>query len=112
MNVKMQGLVGLPVTTVGDSTKLTWLVNMDFGGTIPSQLVIYLMTAYMTLPLEVELKMKRISRKEDGELEALRWQQEGGEEDLNQRLAVQSLKIEELEAEIERLRNGVNVLKK
>ena len=108
----MQGLVGLPVTTGGNSTKLTWLVNTDFGGIVPSQLVSYFMTAYMAQPMGVELRMKEISRKEDGELEALRWQQEGGEEDLNQRLAVQSLKIEELEAEIERLRNGVNVLKK
>ena len=51
MKVKNQGLVG----TLGDEgkTRLTWLVNVDFGGMVPSAFVNGLVVGLMSTPLMI-----------------------------------------------------------
>ena len=49
MNFKYQGMVG--VVEKRGTTRLTWLVNMDFGGMVPSSFTAGLSVGLMSLPI-------------------------------------------------------------
>ena len=49
--VKYQGMVG--VLGDGGKTRLTWLVNMDFGGTVPTSFMNAMIVNLMAFPISV-----------------------------------------------------------
>ena len=63
-NVQYQGMVG----AVGDGgkTRVTWLVNMDFGGLVPSSFVAGLLVSIMSFPVQVLEDTKEYLKKQEG----------------------------------------------
>lgn len=68
MKMKYQGMVGV----LGDAgkTRLTWLVNMDFGGIIPSSFANGLLVSLMAHPRLEEEKVKEYLQREKGDAAA------------------------------------------
>ena len=55
--MKYQGMVG--VLGDGGKTRLTWLVNMDFGGTVPTSFMNAMIVNLMAFPISVMEKLEK-----------------------------------------------------
>tara|TARA_A100001015_G_scaffold219200_1_gene246502 strand:+ start:991 stop:1566 length:576 start_codon:yes stop_codon:yes gene_type:complete len=64
--MKYQGMVG--VVGDGGKTRLTWLVNMDFGGLVPTSFMAGLLVSIMSFPIQVLEDTKEYVKKKEGEV--------------------------------------------
>ena len=66
LEMKYQGMVG--VLGDEDKTRLTWLVNMDFGGLVPSSFTTVFLVTIMAFPLKAVGYTKEYLKKKEGEV--------------------------------------------
>ena len=64
--VQYQGMVG--VVGDGGKTRLTWMVNLDSGGLVPTSFMTGLQVSIMTFPIQVLEDTKEYVKKQEGEV--------------------------------------------
>ena len=107
--VKCQGMVG--VVGDGGKTRLTWLVNCDFGGLVPSSFTTGLLVAFMAYPIQVVQKTSEYVKKQEGsviDIASSSLVQEDHGKDLG---AVSREAFEELKEKLKRAEKRVEVLR-
>ena len=64
--VQYQGMVG--VVGDGGKTRLTWLVNLDFGGLVPTSFMTGLLVSLMSYPIQILEDTEEYVKKKEGEV--------------------------------------------
>ncbi len=67
--MKYQGMVG--VLGDGGKTRLTWLANMDFGGSVPGSFMNAILVNYMVFPISTVEETKRYLLETEGNMTAV-----------------------------------------
>ena len=111
--MKYHGMVG--VSGGGGKTRLTWMVNMDFGGSVPSSFTNAIIVNLMVFPVAVVKRMKRYLREKESnvaaavtsspvldDLTSAAAKSTGAEVDVELELPDLKAKLAEMKAEMER----------
>ena len=111
--MKYQGMVG--VSGGGGKTRLTWMVNVDFGGSVPSSFMNAIIVNLMVFPVAVVERTKRYLRQKESnvaaavtsspvldDLTSAAAKSKGADVDVELELPDLTAKLAEMKAEMER----------